>query len=168
MKNLKLFEQFSEELFEADAIPLLSVLATPKNINFFSDPKDPKSILLAQRDARGAVIPDTTHKYTIKGDYGLMGFDVALRNVRRGKTTGNLYAEAKPTGFVAGKLMGLLPDKNKKGEDLKTADGWLYILVPVDKLNTSIADLVKNQGKKAKIDAGSGVTVTLKYKGPVA
>jgi hypothetical protein len=167
MKNLKLFEQFSEELFEADGIPLLNVLATPKNINFFSDPKDPKSILLAQRDARGAVIPGTTHKYTIKGKYGLMGFDVALRNIERNRV-GDLLAEAKPTGALAGELMGFLPNKTKKGNDLKTKDGWLYIEVPANKLNTSIADLVKNQGKKAKIDAGSGVTVTLKYQGPVA
>jgi hypothetical protein len=96
-----------------------------------------------------------------------MGFDVQLRNVRRNKT-GDLLAEAKPTGWFAGKLMGLLPSKNKEGYDLKTADGWLYILVPVAKLNKSIADLVKNQGKKAEIDAGSGVDVTLKYIGPVA
>lgn len=168
MKRLKLFEEFAEEIFEGGYNPpLLSVLASPGNLNFFSDPKNKKSILLAQRDAKGGIIPGTTHQYAISGEYGVMGFDVQLRNVRRNKT-GDLLAEAKPTGWFAGKLMGLLPSKNKEGYDLKTADGWLYILVPVAKLNKSIADLVKNQGKKAEIDAGSGVDVTLKYIGPVA
>jgi len=170
MKRLKVFGEFVEELvFEGvlGAPPLLSILSSPGSLNFFSDPKNKKSILLAQRDAKGSIIPGTTHQYAISGDYGVMGFDVELRNVRRNKI-GDLLAEAKPTGWFAGKLMGLLPSKNKKGYDLKTADGWLYVQVPVNKLNTSISDLVKNQGKKAKIDAGSGVDVTLKYIGPVA
>lgn len=168
MKRIKLFEEFTEEIFEGGPNPpLLSILASPGNINFFSDSKDQESILLSQRDSKGVKIPGTTHKYSIKGGYGPMGFNVELRNVRRNKK-GDLLAEAKPTGFFAGKLMGLLPDKNKQGNDIKTADGWLYVKVPVAKLNTSISDLVKNQGKSAKIDAGEGVKVTLKYIGPVA
>ena len=168
MKRLKLFEEFTEEIFEGGFNPpLLSVLGSPGNLNFFSDPKNKKSILLAQRDAKGSIVPGTTHQYAISGEYGIMGFDVELRNVRRNKK-GDLLAEAKPSGFFARKLMGLLPNKNKQGNNLKTADGWLYILVPVAKLNKSISDLVKNQGKKAEIDAGSGVEVTLKYIGPVA
>jgi hypothetical protein len=161
MKNLKLFEDFAEEINEG-ITPLLSILSTPQAIGFSSDPKDSESILLAQRRSDGSVIPGTTHRYSIKGEYGYMGFDVALRNVRRDRKTGDLLAQAKPTGFLAGKLMKLLPSKNK------TADGWLYVQVPVAKLNSSISNLLKNKGQKAEIDAGQGVSVTLKYKGPVS
>lgn len=163
MKHIKKFEELTESqmIDEAFNPPLLSVLSAPSAINFYTDPKDSKKILLAQRDKSGRVIPGTTHRYSIEGKYGLVGFDVKLRNVRRDKI-GNLLAEATPTGFMASKLMKLLPSKDK------TTDGWLYVKVPVQKLNDSIAQLRKNQGDKASIDAGQGVTVKLEYVGPVS
>jgi hypothetical protein len=45
--------------------------------------------------------------------------------------------------------------------DLKTADGWLAIRIPNERISDAILQLRKTQGKQAKISAGNGVTIIL-------
>ena len=42
-----------------------------------------------------------------------------------------------------------------------TDDGWLYINVPVDKLNAALTQLHNNKGSKAQIKVGSGIDIEL-------
>ena len=96
-------------------------------------------------------------KYDIKGQYSFFNFDVNLRNIKR-LSNGNLSAEAQPSNPLAATAMRkLVPTENQ------TKDGWLLVLVPAQKINDSIAQLKKNNGGSAKIDAGQGVTITLTY-----
>ena len=42
-----------------------------------------------------------------------------------------------------------------------TNDGWLKIVVPVDKLNAALVQLHNNKGSNAKIKVGSGIEINL-------
>jgi hypothetical protein len=95
-------------------------------------------------------------RYNIKASYKLVfpiEFDVELRNFQRTQD-GDLTAEAKPTGTFASKLMGLLPDKNKKGYEIKTPDGWLHIRVTKKQLEEALNKLRQTKGQSAVMAAG--------------
>ena len=51
--------------------------------------------------------------------------------------------------------------KNLIPSDSLTEDGWMYIKVPVDKLNDALVQLHKNRGSKAQIEVEGGVTINL-------
>lgn len=94
-------------------------------------------------------------RYNIKAEYGFLGFDVNLRNIKRGKN-GNLYAEAQPDSWAGKKaLTSLIPKQNQ------TPDGWLYVNIPKAKVDDAITQLKNNKGSIAKIDAGQGVKISL-------
>ena len=94
-------------------------------------------------------------RYNIEAEYGILGFDVNLRNIKRGQN-GNLYAEAQPDSWAGKKaLTSLIPKQNQ------TPDGWLYVGIPKSKVDAAIAQLRTNKGSTAKIDAGQGVKISL-------
>lgn len=104
------------------------------------DPKTKKTLVL---------------NYNIEGEYGIFDFDVFLRNIKR-QSNGNLYAEVRPSNnTVAWTMKKIVPKENQ------SPDGWLYISIPLVKINQAIAQLKQNQGSKAEIDAGQGVTINL-------
>ena len=96
-------------------------------------------------------------KYNIEGQYSFFNFDINLRKITR-MANGDLFAEAQPSNPLAVKAMKTLIKAEKFSKD-----GWLLVLVPAQKINDSIAQLKKNNGGSAKIDAGFGVTITLTY-----
>ena len=117
-------------------------------------------IYLSRRDPKtGQLIPKTTFTYKVSGSYKVgfapINFDVQLRNFKRGDD-GSLELEARPKNkLVFSAMKKFISDKNL------TSDGWLLVLVKVDKLNKGLDNLLRNQGSKALIDAGNGVTITL-------
>jgi hypothetical protein len=131
----------------------LLLLAQPQNTISFGPGDNTKQITLKGVD------PNTKRtlflKYNISGSYGIFGFDVELRNIRR-QPNGDLRAEAKPSNkTVHGILKGLVSKNNL------TSDGWLYVKVPSVKISEAIDKLRKNKGQSAKLDAGFGVTINL-------
>lgn len=114
-------------------------------------------IYLTRRDeTTGNVIPNSKFSYKLSGSYGFINFDITLRKVRRNRASGNLTAEILPkNGTVAGIMKKLIP------KDHLTDDGWLYITVPVDKLNAALVQLHKNKGSSAEIKVGSGIKIEL-------
>ena len=115
-----------------------------------------QQLKLSKRNPQtGQVIPNTTFSYRVKGKYGWFNFDVNMRNFKR-NSTGALELEAKPdSGAVAWSMRKLVPANNV------TNDGWLKVLIPVNKINDALLKLYKNKGEEAEIDAGNGVTITL-------
>lgn len=132
------------------------------NINLLKSVKDTtitvagQYLKLAKRNPQnGQVIPGTTFNYKVEGKYGWLNFDVNMRNFKR-NTDGALELEAKPdSGTVAYTMRKLVP----KGS--VTADGWLKVLIPLQKINDALAKLFNNKGTDAEIDAGNGVKITL-------
>jgi|SRR5210317_806476 hypothetical protein len=119
------------------------------------NPTTPTNLLyLTPRDESGNVVGEKL-TYSISGKYSYLGsFDITMRNIKR-LSNGNLYAEVKPDNNLAyGAMTKLIPD------DKLTADKWLNVTVPNKKINTAINQL-KNSSS-AEIDAGFGVSITLK------
>jgi hypothetical protein len=96
-------------------------------------------------------------KYNISGSYSFFNFDVEMRNIKR-NTDGSLTAEVKPSNGMVHKTLKSLVKK-----DFLTPDGWLYVRIPVEKINQAIEELKQNRGSSAEIDAGNGVSVELTY-----
>jgi len=121
-----------------------------------------KDILLRNSTGNNNVIflspaasPKTLFKYMVDGTYSWFDFDISVRNLTKDKE-GNLVGEAQPQNSVVRKAMtSLVPSQNL------TQDGWLKLMVPIDKLKTGLAEVKKNGGKSGKIDAGYGVGVQL-------
>ena len=115
-----------------------------------------QQLKLSKRNTQtGQIIPGTTFSYKVEGKYGWFNFDVNMRNFKR-NSTGALELEAKPdSSTVAWSMRKLVPANNV------TNDGWLKVLIPVNKINDALAKLYKNKGEDAEIDAGNGVTITL-------
>lgn len=112
-----------------------------------------KQILLKATDPKTR--RPLTLKYNIQGEYGFFDFSVNLRNIKREKN-GDLTAEVMPNNrMVAAAVKKLIPKESL------TSDNWLMIEVPAAKINQAIAQLRQNQGAKAEIDAGQGVTISL-------
>jgi hypothetical protein len=102
-----------------------------------------------------AANPKTLFKYMVDGTYSWFDFDISVRNLSKDKA-GNLIGEAQPQSSVVRKAMStLVPAENL------TKDGWLKLIVPIDKLQSGLAEVKKNGGKSGKIDAGYGVGVQL-------
>lgn len=152
--RVKSFTDFVNE--QATGSTLLTILATPRNVGVLGK-NNTNLIFLAERDPKSAsrVIGDK-HLYKVTGKYGPATFEVTLRNVYRGVKQGALHADAKPNNsFVAWTMEKLVPKESV------TPDGWLKVLVSNDKINDAIQKLKNNQGSKAVIDAGQGVTIVL-------
>lgn len=131
---------------EQTQIPLLTVLSSPAKIGFSTD--DGKIVKLNLRDDKGVVVPGSTYPYKVSGKYGLVGFNAKFRNIRR-EADGDLFLEALPTGWVAQKLLGLVPNKNK------TQDGWVKVYIDNRTLTNALNELRAEGGKTATIDAGT-------------
>jgi len=116
-----------------------------------------QQLKLSKRNPQtGQVIPGTTFSYKVEGKYGWFNFGVNMRNFKR-NSTGALELEAKPnSGTVAWSMRKLVPANNV------TKDGWLKVLIPVNKINDALVKLFNNKGASAEIDAGNGVTIKLK------
>ena len=132
-------------LQEQGQIPLLTVLANPAKVGFSTD--DGKIIKLNLRDEQGKIVPGSTYSYKVTGKYGLLGFDARFRNIVR-RPNGDLVLDAQPTGWVAQKLVGLVPKENR------TQDGWIMIKVTNQQLTDAINQLKNKGGKTATIDTG--------------
>jgi hypothetical protein len=113
-----------------------------------------KLLYLTPRDESGNVVGEKL-TYSISGKYSYLGsFDITMRDIKR-LSNGNLYAEVKPdNNFAYSTMKKLIPDDNL------TKDKWLIVTVPNNKINTAINQL-KNSSS-AEIDAGLGVSITLK------
>lgn len=139
----------------SEQVQLMSVLNANPSLLSFTGKDNSKELFISLRDQKtGQVIPNSTYKYQIKAEYGVLGFDVILRGVSR-NAAGDLTAQATPSSWVGKKAMGAIPAK------FKTKDGWLWIQIPNAKITQSLNQLKQSQGKTAKIDAGNGVKITL-------
>jgi hypothetical protein len=154
--NSKNFNKLTESKL-GNIKPLINEQVTLLTIN-------PKNILFSTGDTTKqiklkGIDPKTKQplvlKYNIKGEYSFFNFDVFLRNIKR-YPSGDLFAEAQPSNSFAAKAMkALVPKKNQ------TADGWLNVFVPNQKINDAINKLVVNKGAEAEIDAGQGIKINL-------
>jgi hypothetical protein len=139
----------------SEQVQLMSVLSANPALLSFTGKDNGKEIYISLRDQKtGQVIPNSTYKYEIKAEYGMLGFDVVLRGVSR-NAAGDLTAQATPASWMGKKAMGAIPAK------YKTKDGWLWIQIPNAKVTQSLTQLKQTQGRSAKIDAGNGVKITL-------
>lgn len=139
----------------SEQVQLMSVLNANPALLSFSGRDNSKELYISLRDQKtGQVIPNSTYKYNIKAEVGYFGFDVILRGLSR-NAAGDLVGHAKPSSWAGKQAMGAIPKKNK------TADGWLMIQVPNAKITQALTQLKQSQGKVAKINAGSGVTIIL-------
>ena len=129
---------------------------TLRSVNDTTMTASGQQLKLSKRNPQtGQVIPGTTFSYRVKGKYGWFSFKVNMRNFKR-NSTGALELEAKPdSNSVAWSMRKLVPANNV------TNDGWLKVLIPVNKINDALLKLYKNKGEEAEIDAGNGVTITL-------
>jgi hypothetical protein len=129
------------------------------NVNNTSMSASGQQLKLSKRNPKnGQVIPNTTFSYNVEGSYGWFNFDVNMRNFKR-NANGSLELEAKPSNnTIAYTMRKLVPKGNV------TTDGWLKVLIPLDKINNALIKLFNNKGSEAEIDAGNGVTITLKNK----
>ena len=133
-----------------EQLTLLSI--PPVNIKFTSGDNTKQIVLkgIDPQTKRSLIL-----KYNITGNYGIFGFDVELRNIKR-LSNGNLYAEAKPSNSNVHSILKVLVSKQNL-----TPDGWLYINVPSTKINEAINMLRQNEGGTAILKAGHGVTIKL-------
>jgi hypothetical protein len=125
-------------------------------------------IYLTKRDPKtGKAIPGTKLSYRVGGKYGMLPFDIGLRNVERGLATGSLYAEVKPkNNTVFNIIKGLLPKENDKDRgkfNYLTNDGWIKVAVLGGEINAALGKLFDNKGEEAKIDVpnSGGISITL-------
>lgn len=172
MKNIRNFDEY---LFEADAPAemaggpgpgtkaAMAPAASTKTYTLSDTLNLPaKDILLRNSTGNNNIIflspaasPGTTFKYKVDGTYSWFDFDISVRNLSKDKD-GGLIGEAQPQNAIVRKAMTtLVPSENL------TKDGWLKIKVPVNKLQSGLAEVKKNGGKSGKIDAGYGVGVQL-------
>ena len=113
-------------------------------------------IYLTRRGADGNEVPNSKFSYRLSGSYGFIDFDITLRNIGRDAASGALLGQVMPkSGTVAAIMKKLIPNKSL------TKDGWLQILVPVDKLNDALVQLHDNKGSSAEIKVGSGIEINL-------
>ena len=141
----------------------VNFLAIYPNVNTLKSVKDTSLVasgqylkLTKRNPHNGQIIPNTTLTYKIKGKYGWLKFAVNMRNFKR-RDDGSLELEAKPdSGIVAFTMRNLVPKPNQ------TEDGWLRVLIPVEKINAALDKLFNNKGSEAEIDAGSGITIVLR------
>jgi hypothetical protein len=171
MKNIRNFDEY---LFEAVDAPA-ELLGSGADVASPPAPTVAKTYTLADtlnlptkdilvRNSTGnnniiflspAANPKTLFKYMVDGTYSWFDFDISVRNLSKDKA-GNLIGEAQPQSSVVRKAMStLVPAENL------TKDGWLKLIVPIDKLQSGLAEVKKNGGKSGKIDAGYGVGVQL-------
>ena len=142
-------KEYVKKAYISEQVALLSI--PPANI-LFGAGDTPQQIKLKGVDPKTQ--QTLVLKYNIQGRYGV-GFDVNLRNIKRGPN-GNLTAEVQPDSWAIKKTMqGLVPKEHQ------TSDGWLYIDIPKEKINTAISQLRQNKGTAATIDAGQGVSISL-------
>jgi len=171
MKNLIKFDDY---LFEAADVPAEttevagespkpSVPAATKTYTLSDTLNLPaKDLLLRNSTANNNIIflspassPGTQFKYKVDGAYSWFDFDISVRNLKKDKF-GDLSAEVQPQNAIVKKSMNaLVPSENL------TPDGWLKIIIPVNKLQAGLSEVKKNGGKSGKIDAGNGVGVQL-------
>jgi hypothetical protein len=124
-------------------------------------------IYLTKRDPKtGKVIPGTKFSYRIGGKYGLVPFDIIMRNVERGLSSGSLYADVKPKSNIVYNLVkGLIPKENDKdkGQTYLKNDGWIRVMVLGSALNEALGKLFDNKGEEVKIDVpnSDGISITL-------
>ena len=179
MKNIRNFDEYLFEAVDAPAellgseadatstptkpVPTKPAPAVTKTYTLSDTLNLPaKDILLRNSTGNNNVIflspassPGTQFKYKVDGIYSWLPFDISVRNLSKDKA-GNLVGEAQPQSSAVRKAMSLaIPAENL------TKDGWLKILVPIDKLQAGLAEVKKNGGKSGKIDAGYGVGVQL-------
>ena len=141
----------------------VNFLSIYPNVNILKSIKDTsldasgQYLKLTKRNPQnGQIIPNTTLTYKIKGEYGISSFAVNMRNFKR-RNDGSLELEAKPNSrIVAWTMKKLVPDGNQ------TTDGWLRVLIPVEKINAALDELFKNKGSEAKIVAGNGIKIVLR------
>jgi hypothetical protein len=93
-------------------------------------------------------------------------FDIVMKNVERGLSSGSLYAEVKPkNNTVYNMVKGLLPKENDKdkGQTYLKNDGWIKVMVLGSALNEALGKLFDNKGEEAKIDVptSGGISITL-------
>lgn len=171
MKNIRNFDEYLFEAVDAPAetaevagAPESGTPPAVKKTYTLSDTLGlpTKDILLRNSTGNNNIIflspaasPKTLFKYMVDGTYSWFNFDISVRNLTKDKD-GNLAAEAQPQNAgVRTAMSALVPSRNL------TQDGWLKILVPIDKLQAGLAEVKKNGGKTGKIDAGYGVGVQL-------
>lgn len=144
MKRFIITEQEKTNILKMYLGEQTSLLSIPSpNISFASG-GNTKQILLKAIDPKTK--QPLTLKYNIKGSYKFMGFDVELRNIRRG-SNGNLLGEVRPSnGLVFSIMKNLVPGKNL------AKDGWLYIDVPKASIDKAILQLRNNEGSEAEIE----------------
>lgn len=124
-------------------------------------------IYLTKRDPKtGKVIPGSKFSYRVGGKYGLIPFDIVMRNVERGLSSGSLYAEVKPTNnTVYNVVKGLLPKENDKdkGHTYLKNDGWIKVMVIGSDINAALGKLFDNEGDEAKVEVpnSGGISITL-------
>ena len=141
----------------------VNFLAIYPNVNTLKSVKDTSLVasgqylkLTKRNPQNGQIIPNTTLTYKIIGKFGGLKFAVNMRNFKR-RDDGSLELEAKPdSGIVAFTMRNLVPKPNQ------TEDGWLRVLIPVEKINAALDKLFNNKGSEAEIDAGSGITIVLR------
>lgn len=113
-------------------------------------------IYLTKRDAQGRTQPNTKFSYKLTGKYGFISFDIKLRKVERGLSSGILRGEVLPSNSVVKKAMQSLI-----GKEHLTPDGWLKIAAPSEQINDALVQLHKNKGSVAKLNLDGGVGITL-------
>jgi hypothetical protein len=138
----------------SEQLTLMSVLASNPSLMSFTGKDNSKELYISLRDEKGQMIPNSTYKYNITAEVGFFGFDVILRRLGR-NANGDLIGHAKPSSWAGRQAMGAIP------KQFKTADGWLAIRIPNERISDAILQLRKTQGKQAKISAGNGVTIIL-------
>jgi len=157
IREIMLLEQ--QQMAFVSIFPTIDTLTkrTKMGYNPIGGTDNTNIIYLTRRDeTTGNEIPNSKFSYKLSGSYGFINFDITLRKVSRNRGSGNLTAQILPkNGTVAGIMKKLIP------KDHLTDDGWLYINVPVDKLNAALTQLHKNKGSKAQIKVGSGIDIEL-------
>jgi len=153
-----LFEQLPASFISVFPTPDTLTTKTQAGYSQIGGNDNTNIIYLTRRDDRtGQEIPNSKFSYKVSGSYGLIDFDIILRKVIRSRSTGVLIGEIMPkNSTVSAIIKKLIPANNL------TKDGWLPIVVPVDKLNAALLQLHKNKGTSAQIKVEGGIAINLK------